>query len=218
MAILSPEAVDLNPTPLRQRLTVALCDRRWASAIERLEHYKQRSVHNRARPLSYQILWDEKTCGLLTFGLPQFVKQRGLFGYPDLPTQWQVVVLYRFWLHPSVQGRWSPDRVQPRLGRPLNLASCALSKVLGAKPGRPCQLQVDWQTHSPPRIPYAPSGLKLVLAYADPLVGHQGTIYRAANFSEWGTTRKRSPSPSQRGGHDGHVKKIFIYPLPDLQP
>lgn len=108
--------------------------------MEQSQHYKQRRAHNRARPLSDWLVWDGKECGLLTFGLPQFVKQRGLFGYPDLPTQWQVMVLYRFWLHPNVQGKWTPDRVQPRLGRPLNLASYGLSQLLGAKPGRPCRL------------------------------------------------------------------------------
>src|SRR5579883_1181486 len=195
--------VDYGPTPLQQRVTVTRGDCAWAADIERQQHYKQRCVHNRARPLSYAIAWDGDPCGLLTFGLPQFTKQRGLFGYPGLPTQWQVVVLYRFWLHPRVQGKWAPDRISPTRGRPLNLASCALAPVLGAKPKQPCRLQQDWPRHSPPRIPYAPSGLRLVLAYADPLVGHQGTIYRAANFTQWGQTRQRSPRPSRRGGHDG---------------
>lgn len=68
-------------------MAVTRCDRGWARTIEQQQHYKQRFVHNRARPLSYQIIWDGKPCGLLTFGLPQFTEQRGLFGYPGLPTQ-----------------------------------------------------------------------------------------------------------------------------------
>lgn len=189
-------------------MQVVPCDRAWAIALEQQRHYLRRAVNNRACPLSYELFLDGKVCGLMTFGLPHFVKQRGLFGYPGLPTQWQVLILFRLWLHPHFQGLWSMQRGGRLM--PVNLPSCALGQLL-RQAGGTCRLQQDWLAHRPPKDPSQPFEIRLVIAYANPSVGHEGTSYRAAGFESRGMTQTRKAAPSSRGGHDGQQKYVFVY-------
>lgn len=66
-------------------------------------HYLRTPVHYRARPMAYIVDLDGWDCGLIIAGLPHATRCRGWWGYPGLPTQWQVVDLCRIWLDPVIQ-------------------------------------------------------------------------------------------------------------------
>lgn len=131
---------------------------------------------------------------------PHFVKQHTLFGYPGLPTKWQVLMVARMWLDPQVQ---TPQAS----GHASNVASCALAKMLR-------RVQRDWLEHHPPPYPDQPYHIRLIMAYADRGAGHEGTIYKAANFQFWGITQNSRRRHGTRGGHSGSSKSLYIYRLP----
>ena len=184
---------------LRNRVAVERAPIAWANALVVKYHYLHRPVHPRAHPFAYRITLDGKAVGCIVMATPHFVRQRGLFGYPGLPTKWQVLVVARLWLDPAVQVR------QPN-GHASNVASCALGKMLR-------RVQRDWLEHHPPRFPDLPYHIRLVLAYADTGMGHEGTIYKAANFRLWGETRNNRPRHGTRGRHSGSRKLLYVYCL-----
>ena len=75
------------------------------------------------------------------------------------------------------------------------------------------RVQGDWLKHHPPRYPDEPYHIRLIMAYADRAVGHEGTIYRAANFELWGQTNNTRRRHTTRGEDDGNVKLIYVYRL-----
>jgi hypothetical protein len=184
---------------LRNRVGLQLADLEWANAMVEEHHYLHRAVHYRAHPFAYAVILDGQTCGVIVVATPHFTRQRGLFGYPDLPTKWQVLVVSRLWLDPAVQGRQAN-------GHASNVASCALGKMLR-------RVQRDWLDHHPPRYPDQPYHVRLMLAYADRGVGHEGTIYKAANFERWGETDNTRRRHTTRGEHSGSVKVLYVYRL-----
>lgn len=134
-----------------------------------------------------------------------FTKQKNLFGYPNLPTKWQVLTISRVWIYPHFQNR----TVTGKQGHThtLPVATCALGKMLK-------RVQRDWIEHHPPRFPDQPYHIRLILAYADTGVGHKGTIYKAANFRPWGETSNNRPRHGTRGEQNGTKKLLYIYRLP----
>ena len=102
----------------------------WAQVMVTKYHYLHQPVDPRARPMVY-VLRNEKDdmqrgLGLVMLGIPHATKCRGWWGYPGLPTQWQVVDLCRIWLYPNVQagGHFCDPDTLPRLGdRPGNWRS-----------------------------------------------------------------------------------------------
>jgi hypothetical protein len=190
-------------TKLAQRLTVTRCSLSWSQHLVTTHHYLQRPIHPRANPFAYEINLDGRTIGTIIMATIHFTKQRELFGYPGLPTKWQVLQVARLWLRPDVQ------QPQPN-GHASNIASCALAQMLR-------RVQHDWLEHHPPPFPDQPYHIRLILAYADPSAGHRGTIYSAANFDYIGMTRKSRPrhQASGRGPHDGKQKHLYVYNLPE---
>lgn len=71
--------------------------------------------------------------------------------------QKEVVELARFWLHDIM---------------PHNSETAALSQAIK-------KLRKDWLT-------YCGYSAKVIVSYSDAEVGHGGTIYKAANFQDWG--------------------------------
>ena len=71
--------------------------------------------------------------------------------------QKEVVELARFWLHDDM---------------PFNSETASLSRGIKL-------LRIDWLSHTG----YTP---KIIVSYSDLEVSHQGTIYKAANFEDWG--------------------------------
>lgn len=138
-------------------------------------HYLRRYPDPRSLPLAYALAIDGSFTapngllnGLLIFKKPQHHKQRGLFGYPGLPTAWQVLDMARVWLNPFWQLKG------------LNMFSRIVS--LGLR-----RLQWDWLKHHPPVFPDQPYHITLVISYCE-LSHHDGTAYRACSFESLGKT------------------------------
>lgn len=188
-------------SPLRQRVSVLRCDLHWAQDLVTLRHYLHRPIHLLSLPFAYSINLDGEPVGCIIMATPHFTKKKDLFGYDGLPTKWQVLQIARLWLDPSVQVRASN-------GHASCIASCAIAKVLK-------RVQTDWLEHHPPRFPDQPYQIRFILAYADTGVGHQGTIYKAANFKFWGETNKGKPRYSTGGQTSGSTKLLYVYRLPE---
>lgn len=195
---------------LKHRLNVERCDLQQAQAIIKKNHYLKSLVSFRARPFAYQIALDGKIAGYAILGIPNFIKRKNLFGYEGLPTHWQVLVLYRFWIDPTFQ-------ISLNNGHKFCIASCAIAKILK-------RVNADWLLHHPPRYPELPYEIELILAYTDPSQGHLGTIYKASNFQLWGETTNSNGDRSRRGDtlpHKSSKKLLYIYRLSSsrsLQP
>lgn len=132
-------------------------------------HYLHRWPDPRSLPFAYVLTVDDnfltrdgELFGLTVYKKPQHHRQRGLFGYPGLPTSWQVLDLARVWINPELQ--------RPGVN--------AFSQLVALCERR---LNRDWLTHHPPRYPDQPYHLRLLLSYAD-LRYHRGTAYQASNF------------------------------------
>jgi hypothetical protein len=176
----------------------------WANAIVTEYHYMHRPVHPRACPFAYRILVSGQEAGVIIMATPHFTRQRDLFGFPGLPTKWQVLVISRVWIAPRFQGQCVID--QQGRSHSLPVASCALGQVLR-------RVQRDWIEHHPPRFPDQPYHIRLVIAYADLGQGHEGTIYKASNFRLWGSTKNTRPRHSTRGEFNGTEKRLYIREL-----
>jgi hypothetical protein len=190
---------------LRHRVHVSRAPIKWANALVTKRHYLHRPVHPLACPFAYRVTLDGQTCGVIVMATPHFVKKRGLFGYPGLPTKWQTLLVSRVWLDPAVQNRTITDRRGHT--HTLTVASCALAAVLR-------RVQRDWLAHHPPRFPDQPYHIRLILAYADIEEGHEGTIYQASNFERWEITKNRRRQHRPRGAGIDSAKILYIYRLP----
>jgi hypothetical protein len=188
----------------RDRITIERAPLEWANDLVTRQHYLHRPVHHRASPFAYRIRVDGKEAGVIIMATIHFTRQKELFGYPRLPTKWQVLTVARVWINPRYQGITTTDSQGCRHTFPV--ASCALGKMLN-------RVQRDWLDHHPPRLD-APYHIRLILAYADTGENHEGTIYRAANFKLWGHTNNNRPRHGTRGEHSGTTKLLYIYRLP----
>ena len=159
-----------------------------------------RPIHSRAVPFGWRVMFDgelcmadDKPCGFIMFASIHFTKLTGEFGYPGLPTKWQVLSLARLWLHDDL---------------PRNSATCVMGKAIRL-------VQRRWLEVHPPRFPNEPYHVRKIISYADTRY-HEGTIYRAANFRESGETISQRRHKNTRGsGMDGAVLRRFIYDLPE---
>ncbi|MCT7971276.1 hypothetical protein [Laspinema olomoucense] len=194
---------------LKKNLQVKRCNLQWAQELVTLNHYLHRPVDKRALPFAYSIELNEKPVGCIIMAIPHWNRQRGLFttqsqwlnGDRNQLTTWQVLLISRLWINPELQ--------QPQSNGHANcIASCAIAKMLK-------QVQVDWIKHHPPvKCPMFPYHIRLILSHADTGAGHEGTIYKAAGFEQWGVTQ------NQRSRHGGKQEKsgtklIFIKRLPE---
>lgn len=184
---------------LRQRLSLVEMPRQWLNQMTTNYHYMHRPIHPKAHPFGWGVKLDDKLkqpdgtpSGFILFASIHYTKLRGEFGYPDLPTKWQVLSLARLWLHDDL---------------PHNSETCVIAKALKL-------IQRRWLEVHPPRFPDQPYHILKVISYADTRY-HQGTIYRAANFRESGRTKSQKRHKGSRGPGIGEAELIrFIYDLP----
>src|SRR3990167_4027301 len=177
--------------PLPQRIRLERAERDWLNKQAIKHHYMHRAVHPRSFPLGYRLIFDGESrgngtpCGFITFASIHFVKQRDLFGYPSLPTKWQVLSLARFWLADTL---------------PKNTATAVLGKLLRVQgEEKICRVGRGWLGVHPPRFPDDPYHIRLIISYADKTHGHEGTIYKAANFERVKETKSQRRHTNTRG-------------------
>ena len=182
-------------------LTITLADAAdlaWAQRTVTASHYLHAPVDPRARPMAYIIRRDDWRVGLVMLGIPHATRCQSWWGYPGLPTQWQVVDLCRIWLDPEIQrdGFWCEPGTVPgytdRHGtfRPTT-ATWAISEVLAC-------VQADRVRLWPPVYPDQPYQIELAISYSDPRY-HKGTIYRHAGATPMYTDRTGAPIPGPSG-------------------
>ncbi len=182
---------------LRERIQLKVQPKTWLNAMASQHHYLHRPVHDRACPFGWAIEFDGqlsrpdgKPSGFIIFASVHFVRLRGEFGYPGLPTKWQVLSLSRLWLHDDL---------------PKNSETCTIAKALKL-------VQRRWLEVHPPRFPDEPYHILKIISYADTKF-HTGTIYRAANFRDTGRTMSAGRHKNTRGAGAGSELIRFIYDL-----
>ena len=173
-------------------------DLRWAQDTVTEHHYLRQPVDPRARPMVYVIRHDGWRVGLVMLGIPHATRCGGWWGYPGLPTQWQVVDICRIWLDPAIQrgghlchpgsvpgftdrrGQWRPA-----------VATWAIRETLA-------RVQADRVRLWPPVYPEQPYQILLAISYHDPQY-HRGTIYRESQAQPMYTDRTGQPKPGPSG-------------------
>lgn len=215
-------AIQLQIPEIEQRsklVRIERCELRWAQQIAVHLHYLHRAVHDLASPFAYAIV-DNATgqaVGMLMLATAHFTKCREMFGYPGLPTKWQVLLLSRVWVEPDWQttAARAPDGslqlsgpvVVDRNGKPhsLCIASCAIAQMLK-------RVNRDWLQHHPPRYLDQPYNLERIVSYCDPTQGHTGTLYRAANFKPFHRlTHGNQPLHRHSSERDPAATRKYIY-------
>ena len=194
-----------SPT-LRSRIALEVANLKEATQVIVENHYLRRG--RTMAQMSYWILLDGQRCGVLLFALPRLsVKFQG-HGPMNL------VELARLWIDPEVQGQTVTD--SEGVQHTLSIASCAVGRSLRG-------IRQDWHG----KYPHLPD-IAACVSWADD-VHHEGTIYRAANFSEIGKSGGSLHGSAHRrnGGHDQlnpdylHTKTSFLFefarPLTEAQ-
>lgn len=183
---------------LRQRIELATAETHWLNDMATQYHYMHRPVHCRAVPFGWSVSFDGNACqtdgapsGFIVFCSIHFVKLADEFGYPGLPTKWQVLSLARLWLHDNL---------------PHNSETVVMAKAFK-------MVQRRWLEVHPPRFYDQPYHILKIISYADTRF-HAGTIYKAANFRESGRTASQKRHHNTRGEGMGDTELIrYIYDL-----
>ncbi len=130
-------------------LTIRLGDRAdldWAQRTVEHDHYLHQRVDARARPMAYVLDYDAVPVGLVMLGIPHATRNTGWWGYPGLPTQWQVVDLCRIWLAPAVQsGNYWCKQARYAVG----LLKGAGYPVFEGPPSPPIRPRTNWGAPAP---------------------------------------------------------------------
>jgi len=142
-----------------------------ANEIVVAKHYLHRPVYT-GRVIAYKVTMDDcPETGVITFGFPVFCRKKNLVG-PGAPlANGELVDLTRMYM---------PD------GFPYNTESFVISKSLK-------MLKGDWHdlTGLTPRA---------IITMADREFTHQGTIYKATNFTHLGFCKGRKAKPGEKHG------------------
>lgn len=185
---------------LKTRITLIEQPRDWLNEMATAHHYMHRPVHQRSSPFGWGVTFDGNLCqpdgapsGFIIFASIHYTRLTGEFGYGSLPTKWQVLSLARLWLHDNL---------------PRNSETVVIAKSLKL-------VQRQWLEVHPPRYLNEPYHIRKIISYADTKF-HTGTIYRAANFREYGrTTSQARHGKATRGKGAGSELICFIYDLPE---
>lgn len=183
---------------LRQRIELVEQSRDCLGEMSVLYHYMHKQVHPKSCPFGWSVRFDDDLlrpdghpAGFIVFASIHFIKMKGEFGYPGLPTRWQVLSLARLWLHDDL---------------PQNSETVVIAKALK-------MVQRRWLQVHPPRFPDQPFHILKILAYSDTRY-HLGTIYKASNFREVHRRPSKVQNKNTRGrGQDGAVLICFAYDL-----
>lgn len=196
--------------------------RQWLNDMATAHHYMHRPIHAKSVPFGWAISIngeetrpDGRPAGFIIFATIHYTKLGGEFGYPGLPTKWQVLSLARLWLHPDYQrgGQfYTPENIPgfvDRLGTfRSTLATHVIDMALDA-------VQERWLQVHPPRFPDQPYHILKIISYADTRF-HTGKIYRAGKFRFSGSTISAKRHKNSRGpGLDGAELLRFIRDLPE---
>lgn len=170
----------------------------WAAQMLIAHHYLHKLPDPRARTMTYVLRLYDQPVGTMVLGIPHATRCGGWWGYPGLPTQWQVVDLCRIWLHPCVQrggalclpqhvpgfvdrcGKWRPTVATWTIGRVLEM------------------VQQDRVRLWPPVYLDQPYHIRLAISYHDPKF-HNGAIYRHSQASPMYTDMSGAPVPGPSG-------------------
>jgi hypothetical protein len=189
---------------LRDRITLVERPKRWLNQQAAKHHYMHRPVPLRALPFGWGIRFDDqdylidqkdglkRPAGFIIFSLVHFTKLRGEFGYPGLPTQWQVLHLCRLWLHDDL---------------PKNSETCVMAKAHHL-------VQHRWLEVHPPVFPDLPYHILKIISWADTRF-HVGTVYKAANYRFFGETISAPRHGKKIEGEPDRVLRCFILDLPE---
>lgn len=183
---------------LKQTIELVVQSAEWLNAVATEYHYMHRPIHQKACPFGWAISYngdlfqpDGKPSGFIIYASIHYTRLSGEFGYPDLPTKWQVLSLARLWLHDNL---------------PRNSETCVIGKSFKL-------VQRRWLDVHPPRFINEPYHILKIISYADTRF-FEGTIYRAANFRESGRTISQQRHKNSRGsGMNGAELIRFIYDL-----
>ena len=194
----------------------------WLNEMAVQHHYMRQAIHQRACPFGWGVAFDGQVCqldgrpaGFIAFASIHYTRLRGEFGYPGLPTKWQVLSLARLWLHPDFQagGRYFSPEILPgftdRKGAfRSTLATTVIKVSLGLVQNRFLEVH-------PPRFPDEPYHVLKIISYVN-MSRFTGEIYRAASFRDNGPTRSQKRHKNSRGPGIGNVE-LRRYIL-DLEP
>ena len=173
-------------------------DLAWAQRTVVEQHYLHQRVDPRARPMTYVVEWRQMRVGLVMLGIPHATKCGGWWGYPGLPTQWQVVDLCRIWIDPDLQpkGRWcDPYTVPGFYDRKGNFRPTTPTWMINEVLQR---VQADRVRLWPPVYLTQPYHIELAISYHDPQF-HRGTIYRHSHATPMYTDANGNPIPGSSG-------------------
>jgi hypothetical protein len=188
------------------RLSIEIADLKMATRVIVYHHYLHRG--RTMAQLPYWVRVDGVLVGVVLYALPRLSVPLDGFGPMN------ILELARMWISPDLQNR----RVVDSRGRDHSVAvsSAAVGKTLRV-------VRQDWFR----KYPGLPD-IYAVVSWAD-TVHHEGTVYRAANFSEQGRSGGTMHGSRTRhnGGRDqmnpdySHVKTRFLYkfagPLADRE-
>lgn len=164
------------------------------------EHYLHRG--RTMGQIAYWIEVDEERSGVILFALPRM--SATYHGYHPM----ELIELARMWLSPSIQGQLVTGK-DGVLHAP-SIASAAVGQALR-------RIRQDWNVKYP-GLPL----IKACVSWADQ-EHHEGTIYRASNFREVGTSggTMHGSTTRKNGGKDqlnedyAHLKTAFLYEYRD---
>jgi hypothetical protein len=194
----------------------------WLNDVATEHHYMHRPVHQRAVPFGWAVGFDGdvyqadgRPNGFIVYCSIHYTRLTGEFGYPGLPTKWQVLSLARLWLHPDLQtggALYSPDILPGFMDRKGIFRSTLATDVIKQSFE---QVQDRWLEVHPPRFLDEPYHILKIISYADTRY-FSGQIYRAAGFRETGRTVSARRHKNTRGdGMDGAELIRFVYDLPE---
>lgn len=185
--------------PVRSRVSLRVAPLAEANQVFVEHHYLHRG--RTMAQLAYWIEVDGCRAGALLFALPRL--STAFHGHHPMA----ILELARLWLDPAVQDVW----VRDHRGRPHNLpvASCAIGQSLR-------RVRQDWAG----KYPHLPA-IEACVAWSDRYL-HEGTIYRATNFTYVGRTRGSQPGRGRRrsgGTHLPHTdyrreKEAYLFTWP----
>lgn len=194
----------------------------WLNDMAVRHHYMHQAIHQKACPFGWALAFNSEVCrpdgrpaGFIIFASVHFTRLGGEFGYPGLPSKWQVLSLARLWPHPDFQTGgcfYSPDVLPGFINRKGEFESTLATEVIA---GALDEVQVRWLEVHPPRFLDEPYHVLKVISFANTEL-FNGTVYEAAGFRNTGSTISRKRHKNSRGAGIGNVElRRYIY---DLNP
>lgn len=192
----------------------------WLNEMATAHHYMHQAIHPKANPFGWAVVVNGQMCqpdgrpaGFIIFASVHFTRLKGEFGYPGLPTKWQVLLLSRLWLHPDYQagGRlYSPEILPGFVDRKGVFRSTLATGVIEIALSL---VQCRWLEVHPPRFLDEPYHVLKIISYANTRL-FEGGIYKAAGFRDCGLTQSQKRHKNTRGsGLDGDMLRRFIRDL-----